>query len=77
MTSARKTECPNFLHDWPLPTGYVAASITAEARLSNGWNNAKCPDCSKYGWIPSNRRPRSTNPVHVTIEMELADWNDE
>lgn len=75
--NARKTECPNILHDWPLPTGYVAASMTADARLANGWNNVKCQECGLYGWIPNNRRPKSTNPVHITFEMDQADWSDE
>lgn len=45
--------CPNALHAWPLPNGYIQAHTEAEERLANGWANTKCPDCGLYGWTPS------------------------
>jgi hypothetical protein len=66
MTSpARSTDCPDILHDWPLPSGYIAASDTADARLRAGWRNKKCPQCERYGWEPG-RHVAGTRPVHVT-----------
>ncbi|MET8648509.1 hypothetical protein [Nocardia aurea] len=44
--------CPNPLHDWPLPAGFVSASMMAESRLEQGWGNTSCPDCREYGWVP-------------------------
>lgn len=58
-------DCPNALHDWPLPHGYVDASEVAGSRLSQGWSNWKCPECKLYGWAPGSRRPESTNPIEV------------
>ena len=58
--------CPNALHDWPLPSGYVDAGMVAGARIAAGWGNNRCPDCHLYGWAPTLRRPPSTNPVQVT-----------
>lgn len=49
---ARGTDCPNTLHNHPLPDGYVEASIAAGRRIGQGWNNRKCPECSQYGWNP-------------------------
>lgn len=48
----RDTECPNALHDWPLPSGYVDASEVAAHRLSKGWSNRKCTQCGLHGWMP-------------------------
>jgi len=44
--------CPNALHDYPLPAGYVDASVVAERRLRQRWRSARCPDCHLYGWVP-------------------------
>lgn len=44
--------CPNRLHDWPLPKGYVDADEVAHSRLRRRWRNRQCPDCGKYGWVP-------------------------
>lgn len=44
--------CPNVLHNWPLPVGYIDASEMAASRLAHGWANLKCPDCGLYGWTP-------------------------
>ncbi|MDF3280891.1 hypothetical protein [Gordonia sp. N1V] len=46
-----REECPNPLHDWPLPVGYGDASEMAASRLSQGWKNLRCPDCGIYGWV--------------------------
>jgi hypothetical protein len=48
----RGTDCPNALHDHPLPNGYVDASEEASHRLYKRWINRKCPDCGLYGWVP-------------------------
>lgn len=64
----KRAECPNTLHDWPLPHGYNEASEVAGARLRARWGNRKCPDCGLYGWAPSGKRPESTNPVKVSME---------
>lgn len=48
----RATECPNGLHDWPLPSGYVDAGMVAARRLRRRWANVQCPDCGLYGWRP-------------------------
>jgi hypothetical protein len=47
----RGTECPNALHDHPLPSGYVDAAAAADRRLRSGnWRNKRCPECGTYGW---------------------------
>jgi hypothetical protein len=51
-TAAPRDECPNRLHDWPLPSGYIEADDVARSRLGRGWKNRKCPDCRLYGWEP-------------------------
>jgi len=48
----RDDDCPNALHDWPLPIGYTDADIEAHWRLRNRWANVRCPDCRLYGWRP-------------------------
>ena len=52
FTPEPRVECPNSLHDWPLPHGYVDASEVAASRLSRRWSNKRCPDCGLYGWVP-------------------------
>jgi hypothetical protein len=64
MMPARGTDCPNALHDWPLPAGFVAASDIADARLRARWRNLKCPQCQRYGWKPGERGP-DTRPIEV------------
>ena len=66
----KRSDCPNALHDWPLPNGYSEAVDVASARLLNGWRNQKCLDCGYYGWAPSSKRPESTNPIHVTRDQK-------
>lgn len=59
-----RRDCPNVLHDWPLPAGYVEASDVADARIRAQWSNKRCPDCGLHGWAPGNKRS-STRPVRV------------
>ena len=54
LTSGPRDDCPNVLHDFPLPAGYVDASEAAEKRLRHRWHNARCPDCGLYGWRPGD-----------------------
>lgn len=63
----RNSDCPNPLHDWPLPTGYIAASDVAGARLRARWSNRECPECGLYGWAPGNR-VAGTRPIHVPFD---------
>lgn len=48
----RGTECPNALHDHPLPPAYLAAHFEADERLAAGWDNRECSDCNQFGWEP-------------------------
>jgi len=50
---ARGTDCPDAVHDHPLPDGYMDASVVAGRRLAQGWSNQKCPRCGMYGWVPA------------------------
>lgn len=59
-----RATCPNTLHDYPLPAGYVDASEVADARIAARWGNHKCPDCGLYGWVPT-RITASTNAIRV------------
>jgi hypothetical protein len=54
---SRGTDCPDSLHDHPLPGGYVAAGDVAARRLRQGWCNVKCRRCGLYGWIPAAAPP--------------------
>ena len=45
-----RVACPNRLHDWPLPAGYVTAGEVALSRVSQGWRQRRCPDCGLY-WV--------------------------
>jgi hypothetical protein len=51
-TPGPRDECPNDLHDWPLPAGYLGATEVAHDRIDRGWTQARCPDCDKLGWVP-------------------------
>lgn len=49
-------ECPDALHDWPLPAGYVDSAEVAARRLRNGWRNVRCARCGLYGWREGRKR---------------------
>lgn len=66
MTPERRGDCPNVLHDWPLPSGFGAADETAHRRLRNGWRNLRCPECGLYGWVEG--RKRAEGDVRVPAE---------
>lgn len=51
-TPGPRADCPNELHDWPLPAGYSDSHAVANRRLRNKWRTRKCPDCKLYGWEP-------------------------
>ena len=57
--------CPDDLHDWPLPAGYVDAAEVAQRRLNDGWSNWRCPDCGLYGW----RVGRRLRDADVRVEV--------
>lgn len=59
-------ECPNPLHDYPLPAGYVDAHEVAGARIANRWSNRKCPQCGLHGWGPG-RITDGTNAIRVEL----------
>ena len=44
--------CPDTLHDYPLPVGYVDRSEVAHRRLYKRWRNVRCRQCGLYGWVP-------------------------
>ena len=50
MRPGPRDECPDPLHDWPLPDGYVDAAEVAGSRLGRGWRNVRCERCGLYGW---------------------------
>lgn len=50
-----RDECPDVLHDYPLPAGYVDAAQAAGRRLSRRWSNTRCRRCGLYGWVPGLR----------------------
>lgn len=49
---APRDECPNSLHDHPLPKNMLDEMVVAEERLETGWENPTCPDCKMGGWVP-------------------------
>lgn len=63
-----RDDCPNTLHDWPLPYGCIAAHEVAMSRIYQGWGQRRCPDCHLYGWTapPKEMRGKAKNPVRVS-----------
>lgn len=61
----RRDPCPNALHNWPLPIGYVDAAEMAASRLAHGWGNTKCPDCGLYGWTPGRFKGAAAESLEV------------
>ena len=51
-TPGPRDDCPNPVHDFPLPVGYVDASEVAYHRLYKRWHNVRCKTCGLYGWVP-------------------------
>jgi hypothetical protein len=49
-TPGPRAACPNALHDYPLPNGYIASAEVSAVRLAKRWGNPRCPDCGMYGW---------------------------
>jgi hypothetical protein len=64
----RGTECPDPLHDYPLPAGYVDASEEAASRLGRGWGNPRCGRCGLHGWTPG--RPRTGEQLPTPVRPE-------
>lgn len=47
----RGTDCPESLHNWPLPDEYLSAHEEASWRLRNGWSQGRrCGRCGFLGW---------------------------
>lgn len=65
MRPGPRSECPNALHDWPLPAGYVDAFDAAMSRLHRRWANPRCPDCGVYGWRPGEIRDETRVPLTI------------
>lgn len=61
-------ECPNELHDYPLPDGYGDAHEVAGARIRNRWSNRKCRQCGLFGWAPG-RITESANAIRVELPV--------
>jgi hypothetical protein len=68
LRPAPRDACPNDLHDWPLPAGYVDAAIMAGSRLSRRWANTCCPDCGLYGWRPGRINDDDTKVASTEAE---------
>lgn len=59
--------CPDPVHDWPEPRGYVDACEVAESRLRRRWRNVPCPTgCGRYGWRPGRVNPEMDHHVPAT-----------
>jgi hypothetical protein len=56
----RSTDCPDPLHDHPLPAGYNDAGEEATRRLNKRWVNRRCPRCGVYGWAPGRQTTGET-----------------
>lgn len=60
FTPGPRIECPNSVHDHPLPAGYSEAHDAAGQRTRAGWKSKRCPDCKLYGWV----KPRGESRLH-------------
>lgn len=69
-TPGPRSTCPNRLHDYPLPEGYVTASVVAGRRLSKRWRNPRCPDCGLHGWTPPASYDGPSSPAGVGLPGE-------
>ena len=52
MSPGPRDDCPDPVHDFPLPSGYSDAHEVAERRLRKRWRNVRCRTCQLYGWEP-------------------------
>ena len=68
MRPGPRDECPDALHDWPLPAGYVDSSDVAARRLRNGWKSVRCTTCCMYGWREGRKRAEGDTHVPATNE---------
>jgi len=57
--------CPDPVHDWPLPRGYIDATEVAAQRLNRRWRNVPCGQCGLYGWIPGRINPATDHLVEA------------
>ena len=64
LRQAPRDTCPDPLHDWPLPKGYIDANEVATERLHRGWRQRRCRRCRLVGWIPGRIEP-SKGDTHV------------
>lgn len=60
--------CPDPVHDWPEPSGYVDSFEVASSRANRGWVSVRCPSgCGIYGWRPGRIDPTMDHRVpHIT-----------
>lgn len=63
-----RSTCPDPVHDYPEPAGYIDACEVAAARLRRGWRDVACPRCSLYGWVPGRIDPKTDH--HVPVDTE-------
>jgi hypothetical protein len=66
-----RDDCPNSVHDYPLPSGYNDAHEVAGRRLRRRWVNPRCPDCGLYGWRPSLADADATPVPHPSKETDV------
>ena len=72
-TEMRDSECPNQVHNYPLPNSFLHAADMADERLDAGWDNIPCPDCGQYGWVkPKTGQPclMCDQPIHWSEHWE-------
>lgn len=67
-TPGPRSDCPNPVHDYPLPSGYNDAHEVAMRRVRRGWASPRCPDCNLYGWRPGMRDLDATPVPHPSKE---------
>ena len=67
-----RDECPNSLHDWPLPVGFVESEEVATSRLSRKWAQVYCLTCGKYGWLPGYMDGETPTPAPESPPKPLA-----
>lgn len=56
-------ECPDAVHDYPEPIGYVDFFEVAGSRLHRGWLNVQCKQCGLFGWIAGRIDPKTDHLV--------------